>query len=158
MNHIRVKVFNTSDNSLPKYESEFASGLDLKAYIPENPANIGANRVIIIHPGERVLIPTGLRVAIPEGYEIQIRPRSGLAIKSGISIVNTPGTIDSDYRGDIGVILINHGKNSFQVFNNDRIAQAIIKETNRIEFEEVSSFDELSKTERGTGGFGSTGK
>ena len=131
---------------LPKYKTEGSSGMDLKALI-ENP--------IIIKPQSYVLIPTGLSIAIPEDTEIQIRPRSGLAAKSSISVLNTPGTIDSDYRGEIKIILFNHGKEEFTVNNNDRIAQMILMPVLKADFEEVK---ELPKTIRGSGGFGSTGK
>jgi len=110
---------------------------------------------IIIKPHESVLIPTGISVAIPKDTEIQIRPRSGLAAKSNISVLNTPGTIDSDYRGEIKIILFNHGKNEFTVKNNDRIAQMVLIPILKVEFEEVK---DLPETLRGTGGFGSTGK
>ena len=131
---------------LPKYKTEGSSGMDLKALI-ENP--------IIIKPQSYVLIPTGLSIAIPEDTEIQIRPRSGLAAKSSISVLNTPGTIDSDYRGEIKIILFNHGKEEFTINNKDRIAQMILMPVLKAEFEEV---EELPKTIRGSGGFGSTGK
>ena len=131
---------------LPKYKTEGSSGMDLKALI-ENP--------IIIKPQSYVLIPTGLSIAIPEDTEIQIRPRSGLAAKSSISVLNTPGTIDSDYRGEIKIILFNHGKEEFTVKNGDRIAQMILMPLLKAEFEEIK---ELPKTVRGSGGFGSTGK
>ena len=131
---------------LPKYKTEGSSGMDLKALI-ENP--------IIIKPQSYVLIPTGLSIAIPEDTEIQIRPRSGLAAKSSISVLNTPGTIDSDYRGEIKIILFNHGKEEFTVNNGDRIAQMILMPVLKAEFEEIK---ELPKTVRGSGGFGSTGK
>jgi len=131
---------------LPKYKTEGSSGMDLKALI-ENP--------IIIKPQSYVLIPTGLSIAIPEDTEIQIRPRSGLAAKSSISVLNTPGTIDSDYRGEIKIILFNHGKEEFTVNNGDRIAQMILMPVLKAQFEEIK---ELPKTVRGSGGFGSTGK
>ena len=131
---------------LPKYKTEGSSGMDLKALI-ENP--------IIIKPQSYVLIPTGLSIAIPEDTEVQIRPRSGLAAKSSISVLNTPGTIDSDYRGEIKIILFNHGKEEFIVNNGDRIAQMILMPVLKAEFEEIK---ELPKTVRGSGGFGSTGK
>ena len=131
---------------LPKYKTEGSSGMDLKALI-ENP--------IIIKPQSYVLIPTGLSIAIPEDTEVQIRPRSGLAAKSSISVLNTPGTIDSDYRGEIKIILFNHGKEEFIVNNGDRIAQMILMPVIKAEFEEIK---ELPKTVRGSGGFGSTGK
>ena len=131
---------------LPKYKTEGSSGMDLMALI-ENP--------ITIKPQNSALIPTGLSIAIPEDTEVQIRPRSGLAAKSSISVLNTPGTIDSDYRGEIKIILFNHGKEEFTVNNNDRIAQMILMPVLKAEFEEV---EELPKTIRGSGGFGSTGK
>ena len=131
---------------LPKYKTEGSSGMDLMALI-ENP--------ITIKPQNSALIPTGLSIAIPEDTEVQIRPRSGLAAKSSISVLNTPGTIDSDYRGEIKIILFNHGKEEFTVNNNDRIAQMILMPVLKAEFEEV---EELPKTIRGSEGFGSTGK
>ena len=131
---------------LPKYKTEGSSGMDLMALI-ENP--------ITIKPQNSALIPTGLSIAIPEDTEVQIRPRSGLAAKSSISVLNTPGTIDSDYRGEIKIILFNHGKEEFTVNNNDRIAQMILMPVLKVEFEEV---EELPKTIRGSEGFGSTGK
>ena len=131
---------------LPKYKTEGSSGMDLMAFI-ENP--------ITIKSQNSALIPTGLSIAIPENTEVQIRPRSGLAAKSNISVLNTPGTIDSDYRGEIKIILFNHGKEEFTVNNSDRIAQMILIPIFKAEFEEV---EELPKTIRGSGGFGSTGK
>jgi deoxyuridine 5''-triphosphate nucleotidohydrolase (dut) len=131
---------------IPKYKTNGSSGLDLMALI-EDPIKIKAQ--------ESALIPTGISIAIPQDTEIQIRPRSGLAAKSSISVLNTPGTIDSDYRGEIKIILFNHGKKEFTVNNNDRIAQMVLMPILKIEFEEV---DELPETLRGSGGFGSTGK
>ena len=142
---VLVKKLNPKAE-LPKYKTEGSSGMDLMALI-ENP--------ITIKPQNSALIPTGLSIAIPEGTEIQIRPRSGLAAKSSISVLNTPGTIDSDYRGEIKIILFNHGKEEFTVNNNDRIAQMILMPVLKAEFKEV---EELPKTIRGSGGFGSTGK
>lgn len=144
---MNIKVFNESPNQLPQYETSGAAGLDVKA-----------NEDVTIKPGERALIKTGLYVEIPEGYEIQVRPRSGLAIKYGISVCNTPGTIDHDYRGNIGVILINHGSTDFEVKIGDRIAQLVLNRVERIDWSTVLSKDELSKTDRGAGGFGSTNK
>ena len=135
-----------SDVKIPKYKTDGSSGMDLMAFILND---------IIIKPHESVLIPTGISVAIPKDTEIQIRPRSGLAAKSNISVLNTPGTIDSDYRGEIKIILFNHGKNEFTVKNNDRIAQMVLIPILKVEFEEVK---DLPETLRGTGGFGSTGK
>ena len=142
---VLVKKLNPKAE-LPKYKTEGSSGMDLMALI-ENP--------ITIKPQNSALIPTGLSIAIPEDTEVQIRPRSGLATKSSISVLNTPGTIDSDYRGEIKIILFNHGKEEFTVNNNDRIAQMILMPVLKVEFEEV---EELPKTIRGSEGFGSTGK
>tara|TARA_B110000196_G_C21121686_1_gene653544 strand:+ start:74 stop:511 length:438 start_codon:yes stop_codon:yes gene_type:complete len=131
---------------LPKYKTEGSSGLDLMAFI-DNP--------IKISPNTSALVPTGISVAISNDLEIQIRPRSGLAAKSSVTVLNTPGTIDSDYRGEIKIILFNHGKEDFIIKNKDRVAQMILVPIIKIEFEEV---DELPNTIRGSGGFGSTGK
>ena len=131
---------------LPKYKTDGSSGMDLMAFL-ENPINI--------KPQQSVLIPTGISIAIPEDTEVQIRPRSGLAAKYGISVLNTPGTIDSDYRGEIKIILFNHGKEEFIINNNDRIAQMILMPILKAEFEEAEN---LPNTLRGSGGFGSTGK
>ena len=141
---ILIKKLNKNSN-IPEYKTDGSSGMDLMANI-ENP--------IILHPGEKKIIPTGITAAIPNEYEIQIRPRSGLAAKNGISVLNTPGTIDADYRGEIKVILINLGKQFFKINNNDRIAQMVLCPIVKAEIEEVK---ELPKTIRGTGGFGSTG-
>ena len=142
---VLVKKLNPKAE-LPKYKTEGSSGMDLMALI-ENP--------ITIKSQNSALIPTGLSIAIPEDMEVQIRPRSGLAAKSNISVLNTPGTIDSDYRGEIKIILFNHGKEEFTVNNNDRIAQMVLMPVLKAEFKEV---EELPKTVRGSGGFGSTGK
>ena len=144
-----VKVLIKKLNSkvqLPKYKTFGSSGMDLMAFIEST---------ISIKPQESALIPTGISLAIPEDLEIQIRPRSGLAAKSSISVLNTPGTIDSDYRGEIKIILFNHGKEEFIIKNNDRVAQMILMPIIKAEFEEV---EDLPKTLRGSGGFGSTGK
>ena len=142
---VLVKKSNTSVK-LPSYKTNGASGMDLMAYI---------DRSIDLKPGESCLVPTGLSVAFPEDYEIQIRPRSGLAAKNNISVLNTPGTIDSDYRGEIKVILYNHGNEDFLINNKDRIAQMVLTPVIKMNFEET---DELPETIRGEGGFGSTGK
>ena len=136
----------TSKVHLPKYKTDGSSGMDLMAFT-ESPINI--------RPQDSVLIPTGIKIAIPEDTEIQIRPRSGVAAKSNISVLNTPGTIDSDYRGEIKIILFNHSKEEFIINNNDRVAQMILMPVLKVEFEEVK---DLPKTLRGSGGFGSTGK
>lgn len=130
---------------MPKYETLGSSGMDLAAFI---------NDKIIIKPQEKIIIPTGLSIAIPEGFEIQIRPRSGLAAKHSLTVLNTPGTIDSDFRGEIKVILINLGVENYTIANGERIAQIVLCPVSKIEFEEVSN---LSTTKRGQGGFGSTG-
>ena len=131
---------------LPSYKTSGASGMDLMAYIDKS---------IELKPGESCLVPTGLSIAFPEEYEIQIRPRSGLAAKNNISVLNTPGTIDSDYRGEIKVILFNHGNKNFKINNNDRIAQMILTPVIKMDLEETN---ELPDSIRGVGGFGSTGK
>ena len=144
-----VKILIKKLNSLvqlPSYKTKGASGMDLMACI-EKPINL--------EPGKSCLVPTGLSVAFPEEYEIQIRPRSGLAAKNNISVLNTPGTIDSDYRGEIKVILFNHGNKNFKIDNNDRIAQMILTPVLKIDLEETN---ELPESTRGAGGFGSTGK
>lgn len=133
---------------LPQYETSASAGLDVRAVLEDG------TTFTVIAIGERKLIKTGLFVAIPEGYEIQVRPRSGLAYKNGVTVLNSPGTIDADYRGEIGVILINHGTNHFVVNNGDRIGQLVMNKVERIKWRKV---DELSTTDRGIGGFGSTG-
>jgi len=142
---VLVKKLN-SKAQLPKYKTSGSSGMDLMALI-ENP--------IKIKPQESALIATGIAIDIPEGTEVQIRPRSGLAAKSSISVLNTPGTIDSDYRGEIKIILFNHGKEDFTINNNDRVAQMVLMPILKAEFEEV---EDLPETLRGSEGFGSTGK
>ena len=131
---------------LPEYKTTGSSGLDLTAFIEKK---------IVIKPGENALVPTGISIAIPEDTEVQIRPRSGLAAKNNISVLNTPGTIDSDYRGEIKIILFNHGNEDFIVNNNDRVAQMVLMPILKMELEEV---DQLPESIRGSGGFGSTGK
>ena len=145
MTEILVKRLS-KDVILPKYKTDGSSGLDLAANI---------DKQIEIHPGKSEIIPTGIAVAVPKNFEIQIRPRSGLAAKNNITVLNTPGTIDSDYRGEIKVILINLGNDDFVIKNGDRIAQMVISPVIKTEFEIV---DELPNTLRGLGGFGSTGK
>ena len=133
---------------LPAYETAGAAGADLRANLPDRSQ-------ITLAPGERALVPTGLRVEVPQGFEMQVRPRSGLALKHGLSLPNTPGTIDSDYRGPLGVILINLGQASQTISHGDRIAQAVISPVVQARFEMAEA---LSETERGRGGFGSTGQ
>lgn len=142
---VKVQVYNKSNNPLPKYETEFAAGCDVRSTIDTT-----------IYPNERKLIPTGLHVAIPVGYEIQVRPRSGLAFKNGITVLNTPGCIDADFRGEIGVILINHDIVPFEVKAGDRIGQLILNKVEQIDWIKVEDKDDLPKTDRGEGGFGST--
>lgn len=131
---------------LPKYQTKHSAGMDLCASV---------DKPITLKPGERIVVPTGISIALPDGYEAQVRGRSGLAIKSGIGIVNGIGTIDADYRGEIGVIIINHGQSDFMINDGDRIAQMIITKYQKVDWQEVK---ELNDTERGAGGFGSTGK
>ena len=145
MVRILIKKFDKNIN-LPTYKTSGSSGMDLVAY---------TKKIIILRPGKTILVPTGIALAIPKKYEIQIRPRSGLAIKNNISVLNTPGTIDSDYRGEIKVILINLSNKSFVVKSGDRIAQMILSPVAKIKLKEVKN---LSNTVRGKGGFGSTGK
>ena len=148
---MKVQVVNKSSNPLPTYSTEYSAGMDLRANLKDEEGN---DKVISIVPGERVLIPTGLYLSIPYGYEGQIRPRSGLALKYGITVLNTPGTIDADYRGEICVCLINHSKHSFKLHHGDRIAQIIFSKVEQAALVEVS---ELVNTKRGDGGFGHTG-
>ena len=146
-----VKVYNKSNNPLPAYQTEGAAGLDLRAHLD-------GSESIMIWPGERKLINTGLYIEVPEGYEAQVRPRSGLALKRGITVLNTPGTVDSDYRNSIGVILVNLGGEIVEIKDGDRIAQLVFNAVPKIKWKEVSCREELSNTDRGLGGFGSTGK
>jgi dUTP pyrophosphatase len=143
---MKVKIINKSKHNLPAYETIQSAGMDLRANIDEP---------VTIQPKQRVLIPTGLFIALPEGYEAQIRPRSGLAAKHGITVLNSPGTIDADYRGEIKVLLINHSEAPFEIKDSERIAQMVIAAYTRVEWEET---DELDETTRGAGGFGHTGK
>ena len=143
---MKIQIINKSKHPLPHYATEKSAGMDLRANL-EKP--------VILKPLERKIIPTGLYIALPDGYEAQIRPRSGLAIKHGITLVNTPGTIDADYRGEIGIIMINLSNEAFEIKDGERIAQMIINKYEKITWETVEKLDE---TQRGTGGFGSTGK
>jgi len=133
---------------LPAYQSSLAAGLDLLAAVPENAP-------ITLEPGKYTLVPTGLTIALPPGFEAQVRPRSGLAAKNGVTVLNAPGTVDADYRGEIGVILVNHGDAPFVIRRGERIAQMVIAAVVRAELTQVTT---LSATERGSGGFGSTGR
>lgn len=141
-----VKVVNKSNNKLPQYETINSAGMDIKAYL-EKP--------LVVEPLERVLIPTGLYIELPGGYEAQIRPRSGLAIKHGLTVLNSPGTIDADYRGEVKIILVNLSKDNFEIKNGERIAQMIISRHETAQWHEVEI---LEQTKRGEGGFGHTGK
>lgn len=143
---MKVRVINKSKHDLPQYETTASAGLDLRANIEES---------ITIGSLERTLIKTGLFLEIPEGYEAQVRPRSGWALKNGITVLNSPGTIDADYRGEVGVILVNLSKEPFTIEDGDRIAQMVFAKMEQAEWIEA---EELSETERGAGGFGSTGK
>ena len=146
MKKIQVKVIREKGGELPKSETEGSAGMDVRANIKEP---------ITLKSLERILVPTGLKVAIPEGYEIQVRPRSGLAIKHGITMLNTPGTVDSDYRGELKVIVVNLSNKTYTIEPNERIGQFVLNKIEQIEFVEV---EELDSTERGEGGFGHTGK
>lgn len=143
---LRIKIINQSAHALPAYETAHSAGMDLRANLTEQ---------VILKPMERAIIPTGLFIELPVGYEAQIRPRSGLAAKNGITVLNTPGTIDADYRGEIKVILINLSTESFVIKNGERIAQMVIASHERANW--IAS-DTLSESERGAGGFGHTGK
>lgn len=143
---MKIKVINKSANALPSYETIASAGMDLRAHLEE---------AVTLKPMERKLIPTGLSIELSAGYEAQIRPRSGLALKNGITLLNAPGTIDADYRGDVGVILVNLSTEDFTVAPGDRIAQMVIAKYEQTQWDLV---EDLSETERGAGGFGSTGK
>ena len=144
-----LKIYRLNkDNPLPVYMSDEASGIDLLASL---------DRDITIQPGDYVLVPAGIRIALEKGFEAQVRPRSGLALKHGVTVLNTPGTIDSDYRGEVKVLLINHGRKSFIVKNRMRIAQLVVSRVERVEIEEVPRASDLEKTRRDAGGFGHTG-
>ena len=142
---MKIKIINTSSNTLPSYETVHSAGMDLKANL-EAPVTLG--------PLKRSLIKTGLHIELPAGYEAQVRPRSGMALKKGVTVLNTPGTIDADYRGEIGVILVNLSDEPVTISHGDRVAQLVIAKHERAEWIDV---EVLSETERGSGGFGSTG-
>ena len=143
---MKVKIVNSSKHPLPSYSSGLSAGMDLRANL---------NQPVVLKPLERTLVPTGLYIELPEGYEAQIRPRSGLALKKGITVLNTPGTIDADYRGEIGVILINLSNEDFIINDGDRICQMLIAQHETVEWEKV---EVLKETQRGAGGFGHTGQ
>ena len=142
---MKVKIINKSNNPNPSYETEFSAGMDIRAFIENK---------IILEPGKRKLVSTGLYLELPRGYEAQVRSRSGLALKKGISVLNSPGTIDSDYRGEVGIILINHSSENFVIENGDRVAQLVIAKHEKIVWH---SAQEINHSERGSDGFGSTG-
>lgn len=142
---IQIQVINKSNNPLPSYATLLSAGMDLRAFLPSP---------VTLKPLERKLIPTGLFVALPEGYEAQVRPRSGLALKKGVTVLNTPGTIDADYRGEIGIILVNLSDQDFVVNSGERVAQMVVA---RCEQAELVSADTLDETERSSGGFGHSG-
>ena len=146
MHDVKIKIVNTSKNQIPEYATSGSSGLDLRANLPEP---------VVLKPLERQMIPTGLFLEIPEGYEVQVRPRSGLALKYGITCLNSPGTVDSDYRGELKVILINLSGEAFTIQHGERIAQMIIQPVVKAELKLVNV---LNESKRGTGGFGHTGK
>lgn len=143
---MKVKIVNKSTNTLPAYSTRLSAGMDLRANL-ETP--------VVLKPLERALIPTGLFIELPEGFEAQIRPRSGLALKKGVTVLNTPGTIDADYRGEIGVIMVNLSNEDFEICHGERICQMVVAAHKQVEWTEV---DILEETERGAGGFGHTGK
>ena len=143
---MKINIINKSSHALPSYETIASAGMDLRAHIFD---------AIVLKPLERKIIPTGLYMELPVGYEAQVRPRSGLAAKHGVSVLNSPGTIDADYRGEIGVILVNLSNDIFTINNGDRVAQMVIAKHERAEWNEVIN---LSQTSRGEGGFGSTGR
>ncbi len=143
---MKVEIVNKSGQPLPAYATELSAGMDLRADL-ETPITLG--------PLERALVPTGLFIALPAGYEAQVRPRSGLAARHGITVLNTPGTIDADYRGEVKVILVNLSQTPFEIVPGERIAQMVVARHERVEWEEADALDE---TERGAGGFGSTGR
>lgn len=145
MEKIKVKIYSISGN-IPEYGSEHAAGADVRAL-----------EEFTVHPGTRHLFRTGLVAEVPIGYELQARPRSGLALKNGITVLNSPGTIDADYRGDIGIIIINHGEEPYKVEVGSKIAQLVLKEAPQADFIKVNTYEELESSDRGEGGFGSTG-
>ena len=145
-NVLNINTVNTTDLELPRHETDFSAGVDLRADVQEP---------VTIAPMERKLIGTGLKIALPEGFEAQVRPRSGLAYKHGITVLNSPGTIDADYRGELKVLLINLGDSNFEIKRGERIAQMVVAPYQKIKFIETDSLDE---THRGSGGYGSTGK
>ncbi|RPG81269.1 MAG: dUTP diphosphatase [Crocinitomicaceae bacterium TMED114] len=145
---IQVRVANTGSDALPAYATPQSAGLDLRARLDGS---------VVLQPGERRLVPTGLHIELPDGFEAQVRPRSGLAYKQGITVLNSPGTIDADYRGEIGVLLIHHGQEPFTLEPGERIAQLVVAAYARVEWSSVEQPEDLAITDRGAGGFGHTG-
>ena len=143
---MKIDVIYSGKHALPQFETAQSAGMDLRANI---------DNAIVLKPGDRALVSTGIVIALPEGYEAQIRPRSGLAYKFGVTVLNSPGTIDADYRGDIGVLLVNHGKKAFAIEDGMRVAQLVVAKYTQFNWNEV---EDLTNTKRGSGGFGSTGK
>lgn len=145
MDFVKVKIINRSNNPLPSYSTSESAGMDLRAYLSEP---------MVLEPMQRALVPTGISIELPHGYECQLRPRSGLALKKGITLLNTPGTIDADYRGEVGVILINLSNEPFVIENGERICQMVVTNYSKVEWEAAETLEE---TARGEGGFGHTG-
>ena len=145
---VTVPVVATTPHHLPSYSTPDSAGLDLRAKL---------DAPVVLEPGQRTLVPTGLHLALPQGFEAQVRPRSGLAYKHGVTVLNSPGTIDADYRGDVGVILINHGPDAFTVEIGERIAQLVLARYERLEWDLIESVEQLPASVRGQGGFGHTG-
>ncbi len=148
MEKYTCKVYNASGNALPAYESEQAAGMDLRANLSEN---------LVLRPGQRALVPTGLYIELPPQCEAQVRPRSGLALKHGITVLNSPGTIDPDYRGELKVLLVNLSQEPFEIKNGERIAQMVVSSFMQVRTVAVQNLEELSETARGAGGFGHSG-
>lgn len=146
--NVTVPVVANTPHDLPSYSTPDSAGLDLRAKL---------DAPVVLEPGQRTLVPTGLHLALPQGFEAQVRPRSGLAYKHGVTVLNSPGTIDADYRGDVGVILINHGTDAFTVENGERIAQLVLARYERVEWDLIESVEQLPASVRGQGGFGHTG-
>lgn len=169
-----MKVYNVSNNELPKYETQYSAGMDVRVDFSRNnldnpvkvygsgqfvPANeVQKTSCLYLEPMSRALIPTGLYMAVPKGMEVQVRPRSGLSLKEGITMANCVGTIDSDYRGEVGIIVINLSNKTVCIENGERIAQLVLNKVEQIKWDEVNNLSDLGDTNRGTGGFGHTGK
>lgn len=169
MELVEVKVFNNGNQELPKYNKEFDAGFDFKSDFSKINSGMdfmgdgetfeydNENKSLTLYPNGRVLIPTGIHISLPDGYELQVRPRSGLALKHGITIVNSPGTIDIGFHGGIGIILLNTSKLPFIISEGDRIAQGVLKRVEQVKWISVNSIEELGESERGSNGYGSSG-